>query len=272
MRLELRSAVVGVVVGFAVAAVGCGPSGRCSAATCPSGCCDASGMCAAGTADQACGANGVSCTACGIGNVCRVGFCSPLSTSSGSGGGGGASGGGSGGGGATGGGSGGGGGQSGTGGGGGSSGGVSCATALDLVDGSGGCRLRIVGPANCTTLSFSAGFVELAWTTEGTFCEGPHRVFIAGHPASTWEGGNAIVQELTSTNGSENSVPGSTTSTYAMTRNIGGYVHLTLADLRLITSNLTSTTGQYHWGVAGFYDIDNGGSRAASRTFTLPAP
>ncbi|MBL8956222.1 MAG: hypothetical protein JNK82_35950 [Myxococcaceae bacterium] len=142
---------------------------------------------------------------------------------------------------------------------------VDCTPVVTELQGSGGCVLQLVGPPNCAQLDFDAqGFVELAWTTNTTFCEGPHRFLIGGHPADTWfTADNGVLWSLSSTNGSERSV--GTASSYAMTRNIGGYVRLRKADL----AGITTTTGQYHWFVAGFYDVDNGGSRSASRTFTV---
>jgi hypothetical protein len=35
------------------------------------------------------------------------------------------------------------------------------------VNGSGGCVLTLVSPANCATVNFGAGVVELAYTTNG---------------------------------------------------------------------------------------------------------
>lgn len=147
-----------------------------------------------------------------------------------------------------------------------SSGSFDCTEQVPEVRGTGGCVLTIVSPVNCATADFSAGFVELAYTTNTTFCEGPHHLFLLGHPASTWEGGNGMDISLTSTDGSF--VPiGENGSSYAMTRNLGGVLRLARADL----APLTSTNGQYHFAVTGFYDLSNGGSRSASHTFVVPA-
>lgn len=143
--------------------------------------------------------------------------------------------------------------------------GADCTEQVAEIRGSGGCVLTIVSPTNCATADFSAGVIELAYTTNTTFCEGPHHLFLLGHPASTWEGGNGMDITLTSTDGSF--VPiGSNGSSYAMTRNIGGVLRLAQADL----APLTSTNGQFHFAVTGFYDVSNGGSRSASRTFVVP--
>lgn len=149
----------------------------------------------------------------------------------------------------------------------GTGGGVDCTQQVTEVQGTGGCVLTIVSPANCATADFSAGFVELAYTTNTTFCEGPHHLFLLGHPPATWEAGNGMDITLTSTDGSF--VPiGENGSSYAMTRNIGGVLRLARADL----APLMSPNGQYHFAVTGFYDLSNGGSRSASHTFVVPAP
>jgi len=130
---------------------------------------------------------------------------------------------------------------------------------LTEVQGSGGCVLTLVGPANCSQPSFAQGFVEFAWSTNTTECEGPHRFIMLGHPPSE---ANSVAFSLPSTNGNESGISGYA-STYSMVRNSGGYVRLHEAD----RTGLTTSTGQYHWFVAGFYDLANGGSRSESRVF-----
>ncbi len=144
---------------------------------------------------------------------------------------------------------------------------VDCTPVVTELRGSGGCVLQLIGPANCAQIDFrTLGYVEFAWTTNSTFCEGPHRFLIGGHPSDTWvTANNGVLWRLTSTSGGEWSVGTGLLSTYAMTRNIGGYVHLRREDL----AGITTTTGQYHWMVADYYDVNNGGSRTASRTFTI---
>jgi len=46
----------------------------------------------------------------------------------------------------------------------------------------------------------------------------------------------------------------------------GGVLRLVRADL----APLQSPNGQYHFTVTGFYALNNGGSRAGSRTFFVP--
>jgi hypothetical protein len=148
--------------------------------------------------------------------------------------------------------------------------GVDCTQQITRVAGSGGCVLDIVSPADCAELDFDTeGFVTFAWTTNQTFCEGPHRFFLLGHPPSTWfaqPNGNGLELTINSTGGAEHTV-GSAGSAYAMTRNIGGTLRLMKADL--LASGITTTTGQYHWAVTGFYSVNNGGSTTGSRTFTV---
>jgi hypothetical protein len=137
-------------------------------------------------------------------------------------------------------------------------GGADCTPVIQRVWGSGGCQLTLVAPTNCATASFSP-FLELAWSTNGTLCEGPHRFFLIGHPPSE---ANSVQYTLGTTNGSEFSF-GQNGSTYAMTPNLGGYVRLVRADL----SDVTSSNGQYHWAVGGFFNLAEGGSISESRTF-----
>lgn len=99
-----RAGLLGVVLGFALAAApSCGngkPTGSCTASNC-AGCCDGT-QCVTATSDAACGLNGTACAPCSGGAVCMGGVCRG-GTDGGSGGGSGGSGGGSaGGGGATG--------------------------------------------------------------------------------------------------------------------------------------------------------------------------
>lgn len=273
----------GLALGFLAAlAPACGSSTPpCSTSTCTTGCCDGAGVCQAGNQPAACGSAGLLCSVCPGGTVCVNGFCSGTGSGGGAGTGGGtatgggtgtgggtATGGGTGTGGgtATGGGTGGGtptGGGTGTGGG----AGIDGTPVVTEVQGSGGCVLQLTGPMNCAEIDFGpTGWVEFSWTTNTTFCEGPHQFLIGGHPVDTWTtSNNGLLWSLTSTNGNEYQVGTGLYSTYAMVRNIGGYVHLRREDLL----GITTTTGQYHWMVAGFYDISNGGSRSASRTFTI---
>lgn len=100
--------------------------------------------------------------------------------------------------------------------------------------------MNLVAPTNCQMVSFNVnGVIELAWTTNTTFCEGPHRLYIAGSPVSTWTAGNVLQFSLTS----------GQYSNYAMTRNIGGYFLVTAADL----AQLSAVNGQYYFRVESFH-------------------
>jgi hypothetical protein len=74
----------------------------------------------------------------------------------------------------------------------GAGGGFDCTQQVAEVQGAGGCVLTIVSPANCETVDFGAGVVELAYTTNTTFCEGPHPLpppairLRAGRRATAW--------------------------------------------------------------------------------------
>ena len=258
---------VGVVAGLSVALVqGCSTPSACDSTSCPNGCCDSAGACQPGNQPSACGSGGL-CHACGAGQTCLTGFCTSPNTGGGSAGGGTGGGGG----GSTG---GGGGGSTGGGGGGSTGGGGGGSAACDPstpviahVDGSGGCTLRMVSPAPCSTVNFNTlGYVEFAWTTNTTFCEGPHHFLIGGNPPSSWNPptNNGISWSLTSTDGTVAAM-GTNGSTYAMTRNLGGLVHLVRADL----AGVTSDNGQFHVIVRDFYDVTNGGSLSDSVTFTI---
>lgn len=117
---------------------------------------------------------------------------------------------------------------------------------------SGGCRITLLTGTDCQVLRPSAaGYYELAWSTGGTFCEGPVKILITGNPASSWlYGNNYLLYTLSSGN-----------SNWSwMDRNIGGYIHLLPSDL----AKLATDNGQLNWGLQSFY-----GSSSGSGTFTL---
>jgi hypothetical protein len=148
-----------------------------------------------------------------------------------------------------------GGGSSGVGGGssgvGGGSGQVDCTRPAPQVP-TGGCTLSLVAPANCSTVSFNNGFFELSWTTSTTFCEGPHRLYVAGSPVSTWTEGDGNVLEFELSSG--------TYENYAMTRNIGGYYLITQPEL----AQLRAVNGQYYFRVGSAF-----GSVSETGTFIV---
>ena len=90
----MRLVLLLTVLSSSVLLLAC-PGPKCSAATCPTGCCDASGACQAGSQPLACGIAGGSCSTCLLGQQCLQGVCfSGTGTGGGSGGGGGSTGGG----------------------------------------------------------------------------------------------------------------------------------------------------------------------------------
>jgi len=241
--------------------IGCSSTPPCGPATC-TGCCTPTGMCQFSTDSTSCGRGGAVCGPCGAGLVCRDGQCSIAqaagggsgSTAGGSGstaGGSGMTAGGTGG---TAGGTGGtAGGTGGTAGGtGGTAGGAgpSCPT-MPVVAAmwSGGCEMHLVGPAPCATLDFSSGMnFEFDWSTNTTFCEGPHHLLVGGSPVSSWANGNYIDFSISSGQRPES----------GMTRNIGGYAFLNSLSLQGITSD----TGVYYWRLQSYY-----GSASETRAF-----
>ncbi|MEW5742254.1 MAG: hypothetical protein AB1938_25280, partial [Myxococcota bacterium] len=88
-RLWLLAAVSAGVLSI-IPLASCGQSkDRCSATTCPSGCCDASGVCRAGNEPTACGTSGILCNVCVTGQFCQLGICITAGTGGGGGAGGG---------------------------------------------------------------------------------------------------------------------------------------------------------------------------------------
>lgn len=144
---------------------------------------------------------------------------------------------------------------------------VDCTPVQQEVRGSGGCYLALVAPPNCSVVADGWSVIQIEWTTGTTFCEGPHHVYIASHPAAespVWD------IPIDDTGGNFRSL-GSNGSGFAMTRNIGGYLRLARADFDAIRRQLpASSTGQYHFAIGGFFSVDNGGSISESRTIVFP--
>ncbi|MBL8937644.1 MAG: hypothetical protein JNM69_23985 [Archangium sp.] len=74
MRTPALVLALGLSFAFA-ALVSCGTAQRCSATTCPTGCCDSSGLCQSGSSTSACGSKGTACAACGVTASCVAGAC-----------------------------------------------------------------------------------------------------------------------------------------------------------------------------------------------------
>jgi hypothetical protein len=110
---------------------------------------------------------------------------------------------------------------------------------------SGGCIINTTTPACGVADLSSGGTFELAWTTNMTYCEGPHHVYIGGDPPSSWETGNVVSFDIASQDGS-GAIPDERSG---MTRNIGGYLNINQADL----AGLSSESGIYYYLVASFH-------------------
>jgi hypothetical protein len=128
------------------------------------------------------------------------------------------------------------------------SGGACPTTPILAAAHTGGCRIDTTTPV-CSVADLSNGkSFELAWTTNQTFCEGPHEVVVTGDPPTA---ANSVSWKITS------SYSGNDAS---MTRNIGGFMLITAKDI----ATVTSTTGIYYYGVADFH-----GSRSEGRAFQV---
>ena len=132
--------------------------------------------------------------------------------------------------------------------GGGGGGGTCPTTPIVPANHTGGCAIDVVNPPCAAADLRNGGSFELDWTTNQTFCEGPHKIQISGDPPSN---ANSVFFSITSTYSGSDA---------AMTRNIGGFMKITAKDI----ATISSTSGIYYWGVASFY-----GSSSEGRAFTV---
>jgi hypothetical protein len=124
-------------------------------------------------------------------------------------------------------------------------------TPIEAQQASGGCSINLVAPPACTLVNLSGGGnFEFDWTTNTTFCEGPHTIYFAGSPVSSWATGNFVSYQISSGQRTES----------GMTRNIGGYVFINSQSIQGVTSD----TGVYYWRVESFY-----GSRSETKAFVV---
>ena len=122
--------------------------------------------------------------------------------------------------------------------------GVSC-DSLFPAEEIGGCRIRLVTPGNCEEIDFARfSSYQFAWSTDGTNCETPYKLQIAGNPPSEL---NALEWSLSEKTGE-------------ISKTLGGIQYISAADLQSLSSN----NGSYHWRVLGFY-----GSHPASQVFKV---
>lgn len=111
----------------------------------------------------------------------------------------------------------------------------------------GGCTIRMVSPNFCDVVDVSRGQTyEVAWTTDGSTCETPWDVYLAGNPFNAETGANIIAYNV-ATNGDNITQKGAVIQIDAST-----------------FDGLTSDDGTYHWLVASFY-----GSHPASINFKV---
>ena len=120
-----------------------------------------------------------------------------------------------------------------------------CTEPVAVADISGGCAPRLVTPAACTEIDLTEGKTyEFAWTTDGSGCETPWTLFLAGNPATAE---NTVTVQLS-------------TNTAEGVSKTGGVAYATANDF----AQLRTDNGLYHWMVASHY-----GSHPASAAFTV---
>ena len=113
------------------------------------------------------------------------------------------------------------------------------------AENTGGCRIKLITPANCEEIDLSNGKTyQFAWQTGGTFCETPFKLYIAGNPVSDE---NTRMWQYSTKAGQ-------------VSRTGGGYDEVSLQNL----SQLKSNNGIYHWVVTGWF-----GSHPNSQTFRV---
>jgi hypothetical protein len=127
-------------------------------------------------------------------------------------------------------------------------GGTCPTTPIVAANHTGGCNIDDTTPVCAVADLRNGGSFELDWTTNQTFCEGPHTVQISGDPPSN---ANSVTFKITSDY---------TGSDAQMTRNIGGFMKITAKDI----ATLTSASGIYYYGVGSFY-----GSTTEGRAFQV---
>lgn len=102
---------------------------------------------------------------------------------------------------------------------------------------SGGCYPQCYTPAKGETIDLTNGkYYQFAWQTmNGSNCETPWFLYIAGNPFNMETGANVMYWQFSK---KEGQFSGN-----------GGYVNLTAANLE----GLTSYNGVYHWVIMGWY-------------------
>jgi hypothetical protein len=134
--------------------------------------------------------------------------------------------------------------KSGSGTGGGGQGQTACGTPLTVDHTSGGCRIRLVTPGQCSTVDVSGeNIYEFAWTTDGTNCELPYTIYVAGHPASVTqnEDGSVTLENVFTTKINRSD----------FVSNTGGVIRVNRETFEGL--GITSDNGTYQWQVDSFY-------------------
>lgn len=139
---------------------------------------------------------------------------------------------------------------------------ANCTPIVEPVNGTGGCRLAIVAPENCTSMAADYDYFDIEYTTSTTFCESPHHVYIIGNNSANPPIWNIQINE---TGGNWVALTGNG-SGYSVVRNSGGILRLAKPDFDAIRQQLPSANGQYHFFIGGYYSLDNGGSISQSRS------
>ena len=131
-----------------------------------------------------------------------------------------------------------------------------CGTPLTVDHSSGGCRIRLVTPKNCEEIDLSNGKTyEFAWTTDGTNCELPYKLFVAGNPASVETNENGEVVSMT--NVFEGRI-----NRGDFISNTGGVLQVSAANIEGL--GVTTDNGTYQWQIDSFH-----GSGPAAQFFKV---
>lgn len=123
--------------------------------------------------------------------------------------------------------------------GGGGQGQTGCRAPVAEDNTTGGCRIRLAAPANCSSIDLSGGkTVRFEWTTDGTNCELPYKAYIAGNPVTR----NADDSLDNVVEFQINARPGEVSNT-------GGTVEVNAEYF----NQVTSTDGTYDWVISSFH-------------------
>ena len=112
----------------------------------------------------------------------------------------------------------------------------------------GGCNISLRTPRSGETIDLRNGKgYQFAWTTSGTYCETPYRLFLAGNPANPQTGENIFEWQLSESVGQ-------------ISKTGGGYKNIYAPDFE----GITSQDGTFQWVVFGWF-----GSHPSSQVFKV---